>query len=147
MRNSFLLKAGMLLILMTGYFLPFAYSMPETESLPADRVEVYYFYTDFRCTSCHRIEQYTKEALEEYFKDELRSGELVFKLINTDKKENQHFIDEYELYTKSVVISLVKGREELKYSNLSKIWDYLRNKEKFTSYIKNEVSKYLGELK
>ena len=74
MRNRFLLKTAVLVILMTGYLLPFAYSAPQTENMPVDRVEVYYFYTNFRCTSCHKIEQYTKQAIEEYFKDELHSG-------------------------------------------------------------------------
>ena len=146
MRNCLLLQTAALFILIIGLVLPFACFAQETKSTPANKVEVYYYYTNFRCFSCHKIEQYTKEAIGEYFKNELRSGKLVFKPINTNKKENQHFIDEYKLYTKSVIISLVKDGEEVKYNNLSKVWDYLRNKEKFVNYIKDEVSKYLGEL-
>ena len=109
-------------------------------------VIVYYFHGNFRCTSCHRIEQYTKEAVEQYFSDELSSGKLVFSQVNVEKQDNAHFVKDYQLYTKSVVLSLVKNGNEIKYINLEKVWNYLRNKEQFFSYIKSGVEKYLGEL-
>ncbi|MBN2467770.1 MAG: hypothetical protein JXD19_06425, partial [Deltaproteobacteria bacterium] len=77
-------------------------------SLAADQTDsstvvVYYFHTDFRCPSCHKIENYTKEAVEKYFGEDLESGRLIFLPINTDKEGQQHFISDYQLYTKSVV--------------------------------------------
>ena len=47
-------------------------------------VIVYYFRGNFRCASCHKIEQYTKEAINKFFADELKTGELVFKMVNTE---------------------------------------------------------------
>jgi len=107
---------------------------------------VYYFHGNFRCAACHRIEQYTKEAVEQYFGDELDSGKLVFSPVNVEKQGNKDFVKDYQLYTKSVVLSLVKNGDEIKYINLEKVWNYLGNKEQFFSYIKSEVEKYLGEL-
>ncbi len=109
-------------------------------------VIVYYFHGNFRCTSCHRIEQYTKEAVGQYFSDELSSGRLVFSPVNVEKQGNEHFVKDYQLYTKSVVLSLVRNGDEIKYINLEKVWNYLGNKEQFFSYVKSEVEKYLGEL-
>ena len=110
-----------------------------------NQVIVYYFYGDFRCSSCHKIEQYTKEEVKEFFKDALNSGELVFKPVNMDSSENHHFVDDYQLYTKSVVLSLVKDGKEVKYKNLPKVWNYLGNKKQFYEYIESEVTKYLEE--
>lgn len=118
-------------------------SAQDTKDEPPKQVIVYYFHGNFRCFSCHRIEQYTKEAVEQYFNDELKSGKLLFKPINVEEKENQHFVKDYQLYTKSVIVSLIKGGKEVKYSNLTNVWDYLGNKQKFYDYIKNEVNKYL----
>ena len=109
-------------------------------------VLVYYFHGDFRCVSCHRIETYTREAVDEYFGKEMNSGKLVFKTVNVDRRENQHFIKDYQLYTKSVVVSLVKDGKEAKYENLQAVWNYLRDKQSFFIYIKDEVGKYLEEL-
>ena len=57
----------------------------------------YYFHGGVRCPTCHKMEQYTKEVIEKNFKDELDKGLLVFKAINTDEKENKHFVNDYHL--------------------------------------------------
>ena len=103
------------------------------------KVVVYYFYTNYRCYSCRMIEQYTKEAVEKFFDKELKEGKLIFKPVNIDEKENKHFIKDYQLYTKSVVISKMKDNEDVSFKNLDKVWKLLRNKEGFYSYIKEET--------
>lgn len=111
-----------------------------------DEIIAYYFHGNFRCASCLNIEKYTKAALEESFGNELESGILSYQIINTEEKGNEHFIQDYQLYTKSVVLSLVKDGKEVKFKNLQKVWEYLRNKDKFTEYIKSETQNFLKEL-
>lgn len=113
---------------------------------PADSVVVYYFHTNFRCANCHNMENWTKELMETRFKSEVDSGKLAFRMLNTDETENRHFMDDYKLYTKSIVLSLVKNGKEAKYESLPKIWDYLRSKEKFQEYVGAEIEKCLKEL-
>lgn len=107
------------------------------------KVIAYYFHGNFRCPTCHKLEQYSKEVIESNFKDELASGKLVFKVINTDKKGNEHFVDDYQLYTKSLVISLVKEGKEVKSKNLVKIWNYVGNKNRFSEYVTSEINDFL----
>jgi len=107
---------------------------------------VYYFHGDFRCPSCLKIEQYTKESVEGNFKAKIKSGQIVFGAINVDKKENAHYVQDYQLYTKSVIVSLVKNGKQIKWKNLTKVWEHLNNKPGFLSYIKDEVGQYLKEL-
>ncbi|OGX16470.1 MAG: hypothetical protein A2166_01135 [Omnitrophica WOR_2 bacterium RBG_13_41_10] len=116
------------------------------QEAPKNNVVAYYFHGNFRCFNCYRIEQYSKEAIEQYFKDELSSGKLVFKIINIEEKNNEHFIKDYQLYTKSLIISLVKDGEEVKFDNLVKVWEFLGNKQKFYDYVKDEITQYLKEL-
>jgi hypothetical protein len=110
------------------------------------KVIVYYFHTNSRCRLCYTIEKYTKEAINNSFKDELSSGELTFKLVNIEEKGNEHFSGDYQLYTKSVVLSLVKNGEEIKFKNLKKVWELLRNKDEFYRYIEEETRKFLDEI-
>ena len=112
-----------------------------------DCVKAYYFHGFFRCSNCYKIEKYSKEAIDTYFAKELASGELVYEVINTDEKDNEHFIKDYKLYAKSLVISKIKGGDEMEYKNLEKVWDYLGNKEAFYNYVKEEVAKFLEENK
>jgi len=116
------------------------------ENQPANSVIVYYFHGNFRCTNCYNMEKWTKELMETCFKDQIGSGALSFKIFNTDEKENQHFLNDYKLYTKSVVLSLVKDGKEVRYDNLAKVWDCLRSKQKFQEYVKAEIDKYLKEI-
>jgi len=111
------------------------------------KVIVYYFHTNSRCQSCYTIEKYTKGSIEENFKDELTSGELVFKPVNVDFKKNEHFSGDYQLFTKSVVLSLVKDGEEIEFKNLKKVWELLRNRDKFYKYIEEETRKFLDGIK
>jgi len=109
-------------------------------------IVAYYFHGNFRCYSCYRIEQLSKEAIEHYFKNELDSGKLIFKAINVEEKGNEHFIQDYQLYTKSLIISLVKNGKEVEFHNLTRVWEFLGNKQRFFEYVRDEVSKYLKEL-
>ena len=112
-----------------------------------DYVKAYYFHGDFRCSNCYKIEKYSKEAIDKYFAKELTSGELEYEVINIDEKGNGHFAKDYKLYTKSLVISKIKGGREMEYKNLEKVWDYLGNKEAFYNYVKEETAKFLEENK
>lgn len=115
------------------------------EALP-NRVEVYYFHGNFRCVNCHNMEKWTRQTVESDFKKEIDSGKLTFKMINTDIKGSEHYMADYQLYTKSVVLALVKDGKEVRYENLTKVWDYLRSEEGFRRYVKGEIEKYLKEI-
>jgi hypothetical protein len=120
--------------------------MQESAAAEQNRVTVYYFHTNARCVNCYNMEKWTREALDEYFKDDEKSGKLNFQIINLDVKGNEHFALEYQLFTKSVALSLVKNGREVKSTNLTKVWDCLGDSKKFKVYIKDEVSKYVKEL-
>ena len=109
------------------------------------KIIAYYFHGNARCPTCHKMEQYTKEAIEENFKDELASCLLIFKAVNVDEKENKHFVTDYELYTKSLIISRVADGKEIEHKNLTKIWEYVRNKKKFFAYVTTEINAYLQD--
>jgi hypothetical protein len=111
-----------------------------------NQITIYYFHGYMRCNTCYKMEQYTKEAVQNYFKKEIETGKIVFKVINYEEKGNEFYIDKYQLYTKSVIVSLSVNDKEIKYKNLDKIWDFVSNKEKFIEYIVNEVKEYLNEL-
>jgi len=109
------------------------------------KVMAYYFHGTARCPTCHKLEQYSKEAIEANFKDALASGKLEFKVVNVDDKGNEHYGSDYQLYTKSLILSLVKDGKEAKWVNLDKIWEYVGNKQRFIDYVKSGVAGLLKE--
>jgi len=127
-----------IILVSVGVVSSFAADKPTSKRLIA-----YYFHGNFRCSTCYRLETYSREAIETNFRDELTSGKLVFNVVNTDEKANSHFINDYQLYTKSLILSLVKDGKQIKWVNLDKIWEYVGNKQKFIEYVKSGVVDFL----
>ena len=118
--------------------------LPEVKAQNS-KVIAYYFHGTFRCTTCRTIEKYSKEAVEKYFANELKSGKLEFRPVNIEEPENKHFIQDYQLITRSLVLSLVSDGKETKWKNLPDIWKLVRDQDKFFRYVKDEVEQFLKE--
>ncbi len=91
------------------------------------------------------MEKFSKEAIETNFKDALGAGKLRFKAVNVEERGNEHFINDYKLYTKSLVLSLTKDGREVRSKNLEKIWELSRNKQRFIDYVTNEVNAFMKD--
>lgn len=106
-------------------------------------IKVYYFHTSYRCPSCIRIEKWSHQAVQMYFSEEIKSGKMIWEPISVDKPENKHFINEYQLYTKSVVLVEIKNNQPKNWVNLAKVWQLLRDREAFFNYINREVKHFM----
>lgn len=111
------------------------------------KVVAYYFHGNVRCATCKKIEALTKEAIEKGYSTNLNSGDLEWRVVNVDQPENKHFIKDYQLYTRSVVLSDLHKGEQTQWKNLDKVWTLVRNNDQFVSYIQNEVANYLDHSK
>lgn len=70
-------------------------------------LEVLYFHGKQRCVTCNAIESLTNEVLRESFSYQLDSGEIIMRVIDISKKENEAVADKYEVTWSSLI--LVKG--------------------------------------
>lgn len=103
----------------------------------------YYFHGNARCQSCLKIENYSADTIRSKFGDQLKTGVLQWKVINVEEQENSHYVQDYKLYTKSVVlVELVDGKQ-VQWKNLEKVWDYLGEPKQFSAYIEAELKKWL----
>ena len=115
----------------------------DTDAQRDTQLVVYYFHGDMRCMTCHKLETYAKEALDTYFADKLASKDIVWEVVNVNKPENRHFIQDYRLVTRSVVISETVNGREIKWKNLERIWQLVRNRESYLNYIRESISTFL----
>jgi len=115
--------------------------------IPSERekVIVYYFHGTYRCPSCTKIEKWSYEAIKDFFPKELKEDRLLWKPVNVEKPENRHFIKEYSLFTKSLIITRVKGEKQTKWENLDKVWRFLGDQEKFFVYVTQKVRNYMDK--
>jgi hypothetical protein len=108
------------------------------------KVIAYYFHTNTRCSTCVKIEEYSHEAIEQGFSREINNGTLELRVVNYEKPENRHFIKEYKLVSKSLVlVNLVDGKQT-KWTNLKMVWELTGHKDAFLNYVRREVRGYLS---
>ena len=103
----------------------------------------YYFYTSKRCGPCTRIEQWSQDAIQQNFKEEIKAGDLQWKAINVDKPENRHYIKDFKLYTKSVIVAEYNNGKTNRWKNLKEVWNLFRDREKYFNYVVEETRQFM----
>jgi len=106
---------------------------------------VTYFHTTARCFTCHKIEELSALAVKSNFENELTSGKVVWRVVNVEEPENKHFVKDYNLYSKHLIVSERNGDREVRWKDLKDVWTLVRNDEKFENYVKTEISDWLKE--
>jgi hypothetical protein len=110
----------------------------------ADWVEVVYFHRSHRCYGCLYAEDAVTYTIETYFKDELASGELVFKVLNVEDKANAAIVNKYGAFGSSLFINEVRdGVDHIE--GVTEIWFLLGDDEAVVSLVRSEIEKHLGE--
>ena len=121
-------------------------AQPDGSPSKADdsKVVLYYFYGNVRCPTCRKFESFSDESLREAFSEELNDGRLEWRTINVDEPGNKHFVSDYQLYSKSIVVVQIRDGQQTDWKNLNRIWELVRNKGAFIKYVQDEVRDYLG---
>jgi hypothetical protein len=115
----------------------------ESPAFEIKKLVVYYFHGSARCRTCTKFETLTKEVMDESFADEVKKGRVEFRAVNVDDKENEHYVRDYQLYSRSVVLSDTKDGKQVGWKNLEEIWNKVRDEEIYKNYIRDEVASVL----
>jgi hypothetical protein len=113
-------------------------------SPPGAKVIAYYFHTTVRCTACTRIENLAREVVERDFTEQIKAGGLEWRAVNVQHAENQHFVRDFRLVTKSVVLVREADGRMVDWKNLDKIWELVRNQNRYQNYVRQELASFLG---
>lgn len=134
--------AGGIAALMGGGALAGDEAAPTTAAANAGTV-VYYFHGNARCATCKTIEAYADEAVHSAFAGELEDGALQWRVVNIDEPENRHFIQDFQLVTRSVVLAEYRDGEIVRFENLDKVWQLVRDKGRFLAYVQDATRGFL----
>ena len=110
----------------------------------ADGVVAFYFHGNVRCATCKKIEAYSDEAVHSGFAESLEDGALAWRVVNIDEPENRHFVQDFQLVTRSVVLAEYRDGRVVRWENLDKVWQLVRSKDSFVDYVQNETREFLG---
>ncbi|MCE5249751.1 nitrophenyl compound nitroreductase subunit ArsF family protein [bacterium] len=117
--------------------------------LPDANVDVvYYFTTSNRDLTCRKIEKFMRDALNGNFGQHCSDGLIVWRMIPVDLPAYRHFIDDYQLDGRSVVLVKIRGGKKIVWKKLDSLQMFLVNKTLFTDYVTDEVNSFLkGSLR
>jgi len=111
----------------------------------AHKVIAYYFHTNTRCSTCMKIEAFSHEAIEKGFPEELKSGKLEMRVVNYEQTQNRHFMKDYKLVSKSLVLVNMVNGKQTEWTNLKMVWQLTGRKDAFLNYVRREVRGYLAK--
>lgn len=104
---------------------------------------VYYFHGARRCDTCKRIEVLTRSVVEETFRADISKGKVAFVSVDLERPENEHYIQDFQLAVRTVVVGNGTG-----YERLDRVWDLVHGDERaFREYIVEAVRRRIGEMK
>ena len=115
----------------------------ERVNAPAQGMIVYYFHGNFRCDTCRKFEAYTDEAIKAAFSFELKSGALDWRIVNIEEPDNEHFVKNYSLTTRQLILSCVADGKEKRWKDLDRIWELVKDKQAYTNYVIEETRAYM----
>lgn len=125
----------------------------ETQETPAalatqqTKVIAYYFHGAYRCVTCLGIERQAKQSIESTFASDLRDQRLVFQSVNVEEAPNRHFVQDYQLETRSLVLVQFKEGKPARWKTLNEVWTLVRDPQRFHEYVQNEVAQFLQEVR
>lgn len=123
---------------------PTSFRAEELPLVNGDQVIMTYFISGTRCESCRKIEALARETAEKDFADALASKRLVFRVIDTGEPGNGHFTKDYQLTSKTVILSHRKDGKEADWKDMAKVWDLLDDAPEFRAYLGGQIRAYLG---
>ncbi|MBD3220288.1 hypothetical protein GF314_03520 [bacterium] len=121
-------------------------TVADDDGLPDDGLVVYYFHGYKRCPTCNKIEALAEKTIWEGFDARLRDGTIVFRAVNIETDDHRHFVQDYALATKVVVISERRDGREVGWRRLDEVWQKIGDDDAYRRYIASNVRECLGEL-
>jgi len=118
-----------------------AASMPT----PADGVVVYYFHGNIRCPTCRTIEAYAEETVRREFAEQIRRGELQWRVVNYETPGNEHFMTQFQLVAPTLVLAKYQRGRPARWESLQEVWEHVNNKTAFDRFVAAKVHDFLAE--
>ena len=111
---------------------------PAKADVASQVVTVYYFHGTNRCRTCNRIEELARAAVQEKYSAQMSDGKLVFESVNLDEANHEHFVSDFQLTMRTVVVA--KGD---RFARLDEVWRLVRDEAALRDYVTRKVGEFL----
>ncbi len=106
-----------------------------------DHINVMLFYHKGCCGSCAEMENYVREALNQYYGNEMKSGMITYQV--ADPVTDKALAAKYSVKDWALKLVVTRnGKESV--VDVPEVWMYVGNKDAAMNTVKNAVDKQLG---
>lgn len=137
---------GLLSLLLFAFNANVTAASPRQSATAKDKLEVLYFHGKQRCITCRAIEKATKEVLDTYFANELKTGKIAYRIIDISQPANEKIADKYEVSWSSLFVNQWFKGKEFK-NNLTELaFSYAKNSpDVFKSRLRKKIEELLKQ--
>jgi len=102
--------------------------------------EVYYFHFTRRCATCQTVEKVTEQAVNEFFPEAMKRGDVTFKSVNIEEKENKDLVKRLKVEGQSLLI--VNGKDQINITDKGFLYA-VNEPDKLKAEVKANVEKFV----
>ncbi|MGA2031752.1 MAG: nitrophenyl compound nitroreductase subunit ArsF family protein [Thermoguttaceae bacterium] len=117
----------------------------QAETVPAmpGQVCVLCFHNTVRCSTCNKLEAYTREMLQQSFARRLADGRIRWSLVDIQQPEHEHFRNDYQLVGPSIVLVAPRGAQSDRWENLADAVPLVDDKPRYVQYVREHVQAFI----
>lgn len=106
----------------------------------ADELQVYYFHFTKRCATCNAVENEAILALEMFYADQLKEGNIAFISLNLEEEDGKKMADQLKVSGQTLL--LVKGDQMVNLTNEG-FMNARTKPDKYHEILKSNIDKLL----
>ncbi|MDP2176724.1 MAG: nitrophenyl compound nitroreductase subunit ArsF family protein [Bacteroidota bacterium] len=107
------------------------------------KLEVFAFHGTNQCTTCKNMKANTKVTLDTYFAEELKSGKILFQIVDVDDSKNEKIAEKFEATGTALMINQIENGKE-KIVDLSDFaFEKANSKDQFIKELKQQIEDLL----
>jgi hypothetical protein len=92
------------------------------------------------------MERLAAEVIDDRFGERQRDGSVVFRAVNLETDATRHFISDFEMANKAVVMVERSGGKNLAWRRLDAIWEKIADDAEYSDYIADNLTACLENL-
>ena len=105
----------------------------------SDGLIVYYLHSKTRCPTCRAIESQAHDVVQSDFAPELKSGAVMWKVLNYEEPSAAGLAKKFEIQMPVVVLAKMKGGEIDQWKRLDRVWALVGDNPGYAAYLRDEI--------
>ena len=112
----------------------------KSAGVETDELQIYYFHFTKRCATCNAVENEAKLALEMFYTDQVKEGNIAFTSLNLEEEDGKKMAEQLKVSGQTLL--LVKGDQMVNLTNEG-FMNARTKPDRFHEILKSSIDKFL----